>query len=83
MKLKYIIDEIGSFMIFSEYVHHSTAAQSLRQHGRSPIVGAGFIRIEEGKVCCYGKSESLSIKSREKIDSEIIAYNFDLEVYED
>lgn len=77
MKLKYIIDEANGFSIFPPYVDHDVAARPMQARGFS-IVGAGFIEIFNGEVTCYGKSQSLQINSRGSVDSEIIAYSFDL-----
>lgn len=40
------------------------------------IVGAGFITFGADGVSCYGKSESLGVKSREKVDRDLITKTF-------
>jgi len=66
---KYLVDEYGGLLIFPPYVVHSDVARQC-PHG---IVGAGFVSISEGKVCCYGRSHSLRIDSRGKMDSLFLA----------
>ena len=68
MKLKYIIDRFGRFMIFSESVVHADAARLLEYD----IVGAGFIFIDQDGANCYGESISCRVKSRKIEDSAII-----------
>lgn len=70
--LKYIIDDIGGFMIFSNYVKHNDAARTLQNSSQSPVVSAGFCHFDENsKIVCYGYSQSLKLQSRPE-DSEII-----------
>lgn len=73
MRLKYIVDEYGNFMIFSPAIHHVTAQHASFRHTRGECVGAGFVDISDGKITCFGHSESLNIKSRGDEDAEIIA----------
>lgn len=79
MKLKYVVDELGEFAIFSEYVKHSDVANQFRH---TEIVGAGFVEIFDGEVTCYGESTSLKIKSRGEKDATLIAHKFNLNVGE-
>lgn len=40
---------------------------------KEEVVAAGFVEFDEaGKPCCYGKSESLGVKSRGDEDSKLI-----------
>jgi len=71
-ELKYIIDEYDNFMIFSPIVQHVHAARPLINTTDSLIVGAGFCNIRNGYIECWGESISLNVKSRGKIDSDIL-----------
>ena len=73
---KYLVDENGGCLVFPPYVIHSDAAR----YNPFEIVGAGFFSINEGKVCCYGKSVSLRIDSRGKMDSLFLANLLGLDV---
>ena len=79
-QFKYIIDRIDQFVIFSPSVQHIDAADLLMGDYGSDIVGAGFIDMFDGGVCCYGTSISLKIDTRGNIDSEIIANSLGLKV---
>jgi hypothetical protein len=81
---KYIIDDKGNFLIFSNVIHHRTAASTWVHHCRgNELVGAGFISLYQGQVSCWGYSESLrGLKSREIVDAEVIAKHFGLTVKE-
>lgn len=80
---KYIIDDKGNFLIFSNVIHHRTAASSWVHHCRgNELVGAGFISLEGGEVACWGYSESLQgLKSREMVDATVIADALCLNVF--
>ena len=72
--LKYVIDELGGFMIFPEYVEHLDAGTLLKESGHSAITGAGYIEFDnEGKIHCHGSSYSLGIESGGSFDDEAIA----------
>lgn len=77
---KYIVDEDGNYMIFSNTIHHNTAQCASSRHARVPCVGAGFIGIGPNGVACWGYSESLGIKSRGDLDAEVIARRLNLKV---
>lgn len=91
-KRKYIIIEVlGKFgcdtkvtpVLFSDDFIHSNVARGIKStfSGRSyQVVSAGFYRIDNGKVICYGRSESLDLDSRPK-DAEIIAKELGIENY--
>lgn len=78
MKLKYIIDELGGFSIFTEYGNHDDVARGFTMKSFTEIVAAGFIEIMDGEVTCYGESISLKIKSRGEFDAEIITQHLNL-----
>jgi hypothetical protein len=80
VKVKYIIDRVDQFMIFSPTVQHIEAADLLMGDYGSDIVGAGFVYMCDGEVCCYGTSISLKINTRGIIDSKIIADSLGLKV---
>ena len=82
--MKYIVtkqdDGDEEIFIFPESVHHNIMAESIsrlrnqtwgnwERINRTPI-SAGFIRW--GK--CVGESESLSLKSRPDIDTQLLPY---------
>lgn len=81
-RIKYVVDEVGGYIIFPMMVMHSDAAAALRRGTYSSIVGAGFMEIRNDTVYCFGHSESLHIKSRGKEDAEAIARGLDLKVGE-
>ena len=37
-----------------------------------PITSAGFIQVDSGGICCYGKSESLNVNSDPQKDTRLI-----------
>lgn len=81
--IKYVIDELGGFMIFPEYVQHIDAGTLLKQSGHSAITGAGYINFDnEGKIHCHGSSHSLGIESGGFFDDMIIAGELNLEIQE-
>lgn len=69
---KYIVvdfmDEGEIIVMFSPMIVHAMIAESMRRAmpGFIGVVGAGFVRMENGKPVCYGESMSLNIKSRER-----------------
>lgn len=67
--LKYVIKSDGDrkpiVYIFSKTIGHYCF--------ESPnIIGAGFFKIEDGRVKCFGESTSLGIKSRGRLDEIVI-----------
>lgn len=77
-KTKYIIDSDGNYMIFSNGIHHDTACAAMQRHCRFECVGAGFVIIGPNGVHCSGYSETLGIKSRGDLDSNMIALALNL-----
>ena len=75
MPSKYLIlqtPEGEKAVIFPEdNFYHDEMAERLDQLG---IIAAGFVQIEEnGKVHCFGRSESLEIEGRGEDDAIVIA----------
>lgn len=77
MKGKYIRYESDNgedtVIIFPQWVVHADVAHRLRV---TPI-SAGFIAIDfvDGKVVCYGHSESLRLESVPDVDSKAAGYS--------
>ena len=77
-KLKYVVDDCKTFLIF----HHTVVHRDVARHLMGEPVGAGFCKLRADKsgkidVECWGESVSLDIKSRkedQKIISEHINY---------
>lgn len=70
-QMKYIIVDNGlceEVVIFAKTFQHVDIAG--RIGGR--VVSAGFVTLLDGKMECYGKSISLDIPSREKIDTKVV-----------
>lgn len=66
-------------IIFPKYMTHKEVfdaqARAIQWHSRSPCtscVGAGFVRLGEVELRCYGESESLKVKSRGEEDTRLI-----------
>jgi len=73
-KIKYVIIEkngIEQPLIFGECLNHADAV-----FGKDGIISAGFVQIysedNQVKVCCFGESVSLKLKSRKEVDDAII-----------
>ena len=59
-KIKYVrLSPYDSFIIFPAIINHSDFANL-------PIISAGFCRIYNKRVECYGKSISLKLSSRKE-----------------
>lgn len=74
MELKYIMfDWVGTEypVIFPIYVTHN----SILSKGKP--ISAGFCRIGENAVVCYGESISLKLKSREEDSAIVRGYIFE------
>jgi hypothetical protein len=72
--MKYIIFLITGIEIpflFADIVQHDNMASVINK----PVVSAGYVDIKNGKVTCYGDSESLKIPSRIE-DSQILQLYF-------
>lgn len=73
--LKYVLDSNNNFILFNR--HSETSHVDMKPFFEGKIVGAGFCRIHGGgRVVCTGRSETLSIDSRRKEDSEAITNYF-------
>ena len=75
--LKYLIIQIknGSLepkaIIFNgEFVHSLILSNEMKE--KYNIISAGFCKIDNEKIECWGESVSLNLKSREEIDAEIV-----------
>lgn len=66
-ELKYVRFEEG-LAVFPNFLAHKDIAKT---SFLMPI-SAGFVKIENGEVNCYGKSISLKLESREK-DKELLS----------
>lgn len=63
---KYIlfeIDGLESPVIFPPWIQHDQVRSKFMYAG---VLSAGFVKIENGKVVCFGKSTSLNIQSNPK-----------------
>lgn len=69
-KSKYIINDQGLPVVFSELQTHADVARAL--FGITPVIGAGFCFIDNDQYVCYGESISLRVKSRGDEDSKIL-----------
>lgn len=61
-------------LMFPHILIHKDFAETARFNERlrrGKVVSAGFVSISEGKLHCFGESESLNIKSRPKEDSDL------------
>lgn len=61
-------------LMFPCILIHKEFAETARFNAhlrRGKVVSAGFVSISEGRLHCFGESESLNIKSRPKEDSEL------------
>lgn len=69
--LKYVIDSNNEFILFNR--NSSTIHYDVKRLFDGKIVGAGFCRIRfKGEILCSGRSESLNVDSRPKLDAEIL-----------
>lgn len=85
MSAKYIcmkneVKGIEEIIVFPEHIHHDCAFEMMsriknQSHGswereRRKIVSAGFVDYEGN---CFGRSETLGVVSRERVDTELLA----------
>jgi hypothetical protein len=81
MRIKYIMQEDNTPILFSELQNHSDVALLL---GRKIVGAAGFCHLgnrdefNNPVFTCYGESSNLRIKSRGQQDSDIINRVFGL-----
>jgi hypothetical protein len=64
IRMKYIVfvtmhGDTG--VMFPSTMNHDDVAENMRYFGEPAT--AGFAKIEDGKVVCYGRSESLNLDS--------------------
>jgi len=81
-------------IVFSKFLQHKTIAEQMGfeayKNGKFKVVSAGFVKIDynvgrdsnedELSFNCFGESVSLKIKSREKVDEEIIKKDYKFEM---
>lgn len=72
-KQKYLVlkdeNNIEYPMVFSSLMNHSDVAFGFRN---MEVVSGGFCSVGSGKYSCYGESISCRVKSRGKVDDEIL-----------
>lgn len=65
IEFKYILFEINGLespIVFSPWIEHDRMRSKFPDN---PVLSAGFVKIKDNKVICYGKSTSLNIQSKE------------------
>jgi len=73
--MKYIVfeaDPLDYAMLFSRHISHYEVSQETGEK----VLSAGFCRIHDGEVVCYGDSYTLDVKSRPAEDAELIMLQF-------
>ena len=72
MKHKYVQTKLG-FITWpmTDEVYHSHVGRAFERSGK--VISAGFAEISDGKVRCYGMSESLGIGSLSTDSSTLAA----------
>ena len=88
MESKYIVGQVRcddrfnftlGAVVFPEFVNHSEMARRMFKE----VTSAGFVDIEAGlpgvAVVCYGKSESLKLKSNPEVDTFLVRQALGLE----
>jgi hypothetical protein len=73
MEMKYIRHSKIGFILWprTDDLCHSHVAASIRHPKTGAVISAGFCKVHEGAVACWGRSESLNIDSRQD-DAEIL-----------
>ncbi len=75
MSMKYLIlrtQDGETPIIFPEFMYHDQVEEAL---DHEEVIAAGFIKIESGKLQCYGESSSLGIASRSEDDAVVIEHH--------
>jgi hypothetical protein len=74
MEMKYIRHSKIGFILWprTDDLWHSHVAASIRHPKTGAVISAGFCKVREGAVACWGRSESLNIDSRTD-DAEMLA----------
>lgn len=80
--MKYIVltdnNNFSEIMItFPSFIQHVKMFGIIKNENTyAVIVSAGSIRFTENeRLECYGESHSLKVKSREKVDTELLLFN--------
>ena len=69
---KYVLSECGELIIFFGGIIHAEAAELLKRKTNKFPVSAGFVTTLNGRLKCFGGSDSLNINSR-KEDAAILS----------
>lgn len=82
MKFKYINCELTGPILwpYTDHVWHKHIARAAQHEEPNPVMSAGFAEIADGKVRCYGRSDSLGIASNPTADACAIADVLGMEV---
>ena len=80
MTAKYIVIDYPiageSIIIFPETLEHKSVALN-NSYAGCKIISAGFVLIDPDELLtCHGESESLHLKSRPELDSELANHMF-------
>ncbi|MCK5296236.1 MAG: hypothetical protein KAJ75_05040 [Alphaproteobacteria bacterium] len=71
--MKYIIIQIKEGetpVLFPKYLFHDIVAEKFGKNIK--VVSAGKVKLDNGKLECYGESTGLKIKSRGAVDTDIV-----------
>ena len=74
MAMKYLIlqtQDGETPVIFPEFMYHDQLEEALEHDG---VIAAGFIKLDKGKLVCFGESSSLGIESRKEDDVMLVQY---------
>ncbi len=72
MKYVVLITEEGETpIIFPKELFHDEVANAVENRG---VVSAGFVRLSDGKIKCYGESLGLELSSRGEGDTSLIQH---------
>lgn len=66
--MKYVVDDRSNILIVSPTVEHKEAAKLLS----GEVVGAGFVRMNKGRLRVFGESISCNVKNRGAADEEVL-----------
>jgi len=71
---KYVRHSSIGFILWpkTDFLWHSHIGDVLFKHARGHIISAGFVRILDGDIACFGMSESLGIVSKPEEDTEAL-----------
>ncbi len=72
--MKYVVlitDEGETPIIFPKQLFHDEVANTVENRG---VVSAGFVRLSDGNIECYGESLGLELSSRGESDTSLIQH---------